>query len=336
MEKDYKAFEQDDFLDDGHFLAWVKHNDPAAAAFFEAYRRSGAANLGEMEKAVATLQAILSLDRITAPPGVKAAVLEQIRTEMKPALRPVKGGWRQWARVAAVALPLLAASAWWLLRDNGDRQIASAFGQHRNLVLPDSSTVLLNANSSLRYGSFSEGRREVWLQGEALFDVRPRYRRHPEPFTVHAGQVKVEVLGTVFNIRHRPGKTQVFLQEGRIRVTAANAAPIVLQPGQQVTFDSAANKVSYMPGDADVSLAWTSRKMELRHTSVRDIIQTLHDQYGFKVVLEDTSIASRRIDGTLPLNKPGNVLFELSVILNVNIDRKNDTLIFRGGGQRGY
>ncbi len=69
--------------------------------------------------------------------------------------------------------------------------------------------------------------------------------------------------------------------------------------------------------------------MLANNTTVREIIEAIEDQYGYKVVLEDAELANRRIDGTIPFKSESNVLFVLSNILDIDIKKKDSTLIFR-------
>lgn len=72
-------------------------------------------------------------------------------------------------------------------------------GQRKKIVLPDGSVVWLNSKSKLTYPSvFNNGTREVELEGEALFDVT---HNPDKPFTVITPAYRINVLGTVFNVK---------------------------------------------------------------------------------------------------------------------------------------
>ncbi len=80
-----------------------------------------------------------------------------------------------WHKVAAVfiGLVVLSASLFFILQRDNTLQYRTQFGETKNLLLPDSSTVILNANSKLTYSSDwnSKDLRKVWLEGEAFFSV---------------------------------------------------------------------------------------------------------------------------------------------------------------------
>ena len=67
------------------------------------------------------------------------------------------------------------------------------------LVLADGTKVFLNSGSEMRYPErFGKARREVFLKGEAWFEVAKDSARE---FWVHAGAMDVKVLGTSFNVK---------------------------------------------------------------------------------------------------------------------------------------
>lgn len=73
----------------------------------------------------------------------------------------------------------------------------------RHLTLPDGTTVVLQANSRLRYPEkFTGNTREITLSGEAYFDVAHDAQK---PFIIHTGKIRTTVLGTAFKISAMPG-----------------------------------------------------------------------------------------------------------------------------------
>src|SRR5688500_15876627 len=117
---------------------------------------------------------------------------------------------RAWMAWSAAALVLLLAGAWFLFynKDLSDpKQVIAESSvkkitqraEQKYLLLPDSTQVWLNVASTLEFPeTFRSGVREVWLVGEAFFDVN-----HAEdiPFIIHTGNVTTRVLGTAFNVK---------------------------------------------------------------------------------------------------------------------------------------
>lgn len=115
--------------------------------------------------------------------------------------------WR-WAASVAAVLALVVGLLWWQQRRV---EYATGYGETQQVILPDGSSVTLNANSMLTYAASQP--RELWLQGEAYFSVQ-RMEHHREQqeygkqFVVHTDQLDVEVLGTAFNVNSRRGDAQ--------------------------------------------------------------------------------------------------------------------------------
>lgn len=108
-------------------------------------------------------------------------------------------------------------------------------------TLEDGSVIQLKKKSQLSfYRPFRDGRRDLWLEGAAVFNVANDKSR---PFTVYAGEVTTRVLGTRFSVNSlEAGKVKVRLLEGKI-VVNSNPMPgpgmkdVYLTPGQELSFD---------------------------------------------------------------------------------------------------
>ncbi len=101
---------------------------------------------------------------------------------------------------------------------HADNVVATRKGSKTNLVLPDGTKVWVNADSRLSYGkNFGNQLREVYLEGEAYFDVAEDKRK---PFIVHTNNIDVKVLGTAFNVRAYGNEvnTQTTLLRGSVEV----------------------------------------------------------------------------------------------------------------------
>ncbi len=104
-------------------------------------------------------------------------------------------------------------------------------GQYQ-LILPDGSRVWLNAESSITYPTvFTEKERSVFVTGEAYFEV---VDNKTKPFIVSFNDIKVQVLGTSFNVNAytNESSSKTTLIEGAVKIVANNKE-LLLKPGQQ-------------------------------------------------------------------------------------------------------
>ncbi|NLR66486.1 hypothetical protein HGH92_19410 [Chitinophaga varians] len=340
---DYHQFDKNDFLEDASLLAYVKGDDPVAVRFWDDWTQQRPPNIGEFRKAVFLLRHLLSAERVNARPGTEQEVWERISQVIDTAATtPARRiGLRRWVAAAAVCLLLAGAGiGYYFYRYNATQTVYAAYGTKKQIILEDASVVTLNGNSSLRYALHwrKNSPREVWLDGEAYFEVQHLKKdnlplKAGERFLVHIGQVDVEVLGTTFNVKDRRGITTVFLKNGTVKVGANKAEGLVMQPGEETEYHQQERLLIKHPGDADAAAAWMDNKMVLHNTAVKEIVQALEDAYGYKVVLTDTAVANRKINGVLPLKNTETLLYILSNMLDVEIDihKEDSTLLFRPG-----
>ena len=141
---------------------------------------------------------------------------------------------------AAAAVILLCVMSWLAYDYMGpvDMQTVSTLAECRSIQLPDGTKVTLNHFSSLTYPERFRGkRREVTLNGEAYFEVS---KNAEHPFIVQAEAVRVQVLGTHFNIESYPNDPEVktTLFEGSVAVTIANNPErIILRPNESAIYN---------------------------------------------------------------------------------------------------
>src|SRR5690554_3852096 len=97
-------------------------------------------------------------------------------------------------------------------------QLIIPHGKMSEIILPDGSRVFLNAGSRLVYPDFfAEKTREVFLLGEAFFDVKHNKK---QPFVVQTTDIRIRVLGTEFNISAYPSDNTIetVLARGKVRL----------------------------------------------------------------------------------------------------------------------
>lgn len=221
-------------------------------------------------------------------------------------------------RVFAVAASLaaIAAGIWWIGARTGTvqySQIRTGYGEIKSIMLPDSSIVTLNANSSIRIPEeWTEASgRQVWLEGEAYFQIQKKPATAAK-FVVHTRQVDVEVLGTKFNVNARRQLAVVSLEEGKVRLSVhgsdsavlQKATLMVLSPGQVVTVDG--GQQAKMNDDKDVTArsGWTHHEFHFDNTPLKDIAGMIEDTYGYRMEVADSSMLQIAISGDV---RVGNI-----------------------------
>jgi ferric-dicitrate binding protein FerR (iron transport regulator) len=239
-----------------------------------------------------------------------------------------KSSYRRVAIAAGLLIGLWAMAHWWAdsRRSNTANEIIAKRGSKTRTILPDGSTVWLNAGSSIRYEpGFSGPQREVTLQGEAFFDV---VKQPSRPFIVHAGDLNIKVLGTAFNVKSydEDKSVETTLIRGLVQITRpgdGRQAPIYLHPHQKIVLlrkdietqpaaDKTENKAaapekrphivaidSSMKEDERVETSWVYNRLEFRGDRFDELARKLERWYNIDVHFEDDSARALTFNGSL-------------------------------------
>lgn len=235
----------------------------------------------------------------------------------------------KWWSVAASVILFVCAGYYFL----GDSLIYQRFSAENGMIntvtLEDGSIVTLNANSSIqvRRDFMDHENREVWIQGEAFFEVR---RKHDlMKFIVHTKNFDVEVLGTKFNINNRHGKTEVMLAEGKVKLVSKGQKPLIMEPGEKVTLADNQEHFEKQIVNPKRYEAWRNNMLVFENTPLTEVARTIQDYYGVEVKVSDSLLATRQFTGTLPNNDLDVILLALGTAYNIEFERKGDQIILR-------
>lgn len=239
--------------------------------------------------------------------------------------KPVrKTPWYRLAAVAAVAVVLAGVIMLWRQPGNTPSTpmltLKTGNGELKEVVLPDSSRIFLNARSAIRYPvSFSGKTRSVQLlQGQAYFDVA----KHEAPFIVesHDG-LQTIVLGTSFTVmadsaaRH----LQVAVKTGKVRIARRQQAIATLLPGDGVFYDIAQARVRTMHTDPRKIGEWTGGEVRLSEAGFAEMAGLMQQLYGITVIAGNTSVQHNQY--SLPVRYGTDLQPLLEVICMMNGNR---------------
>lgn len=254
---------------------------------------------------------------------------------------------------AAAAACLLAGIWWYNARPETPREpvgtvasvshqgieVSNTTGIEQNIKLADGTLVRLKPNSSLRYGkTFNEVKREVYLHGEAFFQVK---RNQLKPFVVHTGELVTEVLGTSFLVRQRPGgnTTEVAVASGKVSVYTQSPGSdrqrngVILTPNQQVSFDATTRNIS--AGIVPVPVPLPSAvampvSLNFQLASLQTVLEALTQVYGIEFVVANPKVR----DCSITADLSGLSMFTQLELVCKSIDatyEKRGTVVFIEG-----
>jgi ferric-dicitrate binding protein FerR (iron transport regulator) len=197
------------------------------------------------------------------------------------------------------------------------QQIKAPYGTQANVELPDGTFVNLNSGSTLRFPASFNGMntRQVELTGEAMFSVEKDAKK---PFIVHANNIQIKVLGTVFNVNAYRSNTafSVALIEGSIEIQRRNSRGadevFKMQKNQVCTYDTQKDQFSFeTEHNLEQYTAWTEGKILFYNDNVNTVIEKLENWYNVNIEIADTKIEKYRFTGVFvdePLEQVLNIL----------------------------
>ncbi len=250
-----------------------------------------------------------------------------------------------WLRIAAAACIVVLAAAgiyFWLNsspKEEVSQQVTQPVNQPasytRYITLPDGSTVVLHANSSITYSpGFNSNARTLILSGEAYFDIA---HDTTKPFTIYTGNVKTTVLGTAFSIKAYPGEGEISVAVTRGKVQVADDKKIlaVLSQNQQVVYNVRQSTATQQLVNAtELVTGWTKQDMVFEEVSFESIINILNNRYGVRIEFNNPALKPCLIkasfSGTERLEK---VLEVLTTIRGSTYTRKSgNSYVIDGSG----
>jgi ferric-dicitrate binding protein FerR (iron transport regulator) len=236
-------------------------------------------------------------------------------------------------RIAAAVLLFLAAGyAGYVIRDStvgalAVNRLLTGEGGKSRFVLPDGSTVWLNANSTLEYPESLAGRRRmVRLEGEALFEV---VKDAGKPFLVQSGGLDVEVTGTRFlvNNYHSKAVVEAMLVNGGIKISGDYfSSPKTLNPGQLVTYNRETAECDVRTVNTDDYTSWINPKLVFDRTNLANVIVNLKKWYGVEIIVSPELTGNLHMSFTIRHESLDEVLKYMSITTPVSYSWKGDTL----------
>ncbi len=203
----------------------------------------------------------------------------------------------------------------------------STFGEKKNLILSDNSTVLLNKNSSIEYPeNFTANERRIKLKGEAFFTIK----KDLKPFVIETENAIVAIKGTELNVKSLSNITQVFVKEGKVDFVSSSDSEsrIELKSGQ-LSFIEGKNKPT-MPvhSAANVILNWVSDEFIFDSKPLIDIAEELENRYNINIDL-DEKLFDERITGMFKADNPDSVIAMICLTLTAKYEKTPDRYVIK-------
>jgi ferric-dicitrate binding protein FerR (iron transport regulator) len=212
--------------------------------------------------------------------------------------------------------------------------VSNELDQPRELKLPDGSILWLNTMSKVSYQQpFNGKERNVKMVGEVYFEVAKDPGR---PFIVTTPHMKIQVLGTQFNLRSFKNSPVVTtLVEGKISLDMElknkKSEKKIIFPGQQVVLNPEKNTILYKENvDVASYTAWKNRRYIFKQNTIDDIGNLLETEYKVHIIIESKKLRKRKYTGEFEYGTPiEKILNVIKVTTQFNYEIKSDTIFIK-------
>jgi transmembrane sensor len=281
------------------FLVWIN----ASPAHREAYA-----------EAEALWENLRGLDSVADKQLAEARAF-LARKRRRPALR----------RLAMAAGVLLVAGLVWQLdplSHLNDQTHRTAQGQIKTIDLADGSRLELDTDSAARV-HYSRHGREIRLdRGRAVFTVAHADSR---PFEVFAGKGKIRDIGTQFDVRHEADGVAVAVLDGEVEVAGqANAVPVTLQRGQQISYTPSGAVGPMQVIDINSYSAWRQGKLVFRARPLREVLDELGRYQPARLTVTAPGILDTQVSGVFPTDNLPQAMQTIAATLPVRLTQIGD------------
>ena len=195
------------------------------------------------------------------------------------------------------------------------------------ILLPDSSTVWLNVNSTLEYTpEFGQTLREVTLKGEAFFDVK----KDSKAFVVKTDNMQVHVKGTRFNVEayKKNATVKTTLEEGKVELHVdGNNEFFTMKPGDQIILNTKLNNVIVQKVDPSDFTAWKEEKLIFDNTPLSEVVAKLENRYKVNITIKSEKAKQERLSMTIEQEDIQEVLDLIKLSSRLRIKTENNEII---------
>jgi transmembrane sensor len=240
---------------------------------------------------------------------------------------------RLWISAAASILIILGLgiSTLYLYNQNSRNEIVYSSGDSvKEIQLADGSHIWLNSSSLLKVsGSFGKKQRDVFLKGEAYFEVK---RDESKPFKIHAGETVTEVLGTSFNVEFDTisGDVNVIVNTGKVGFYQSDQQKRwkILLPADHASYLSVNQSISVSSNSNLNFLSWKTGVLKFYDTPISEVCKVLSKQYH-KQIISKIDQPDMVLTGTFQNESLEDILDVMELTLDVNATTTNNQIIIQ-------
>ena len=208
------------------------------------------------------------------------------------------------------------------------------YGKRSEIKLSDGSKVWLNSGSKFVFpASFSKGKREVYLEGEAIFDVA-HDKNHP--FIVKANNHEIEVLGTVFNVSNYSDENSIrtVLKSGSVKINFKKNAlinsneSVKIIPGTMSVYNRKDMHINTKKVEVEKHFSWRDGVFIFKNDPLHIIMKKISRYYNVEIIINNRDLANQTFSGYLDVkDKVENVISTIEETTEFQSIFKNNTIL---------
>ncbi len=231
-------------------------------------------------------------------------------------------------------------------------EISVPYGSKSRIILPDGTIVNLNSGSFIKYAvNFSSTQREIYIEGEAFFDVAKDLEN---PFYVKTKDITVKVLGTKFNIKSYPEEktVQTTLVSGALEIYSNKKRTkqplITLSPNQQAIVEKETDSITTChavniiqetdliapepisigsPLDMSQVIAWKDNRLTFRDDSFYELARKMERWYNVNIEIKDKELAKKQFSGVFVNETVEQALNALKMVTPFEYKMKKNNIL---------
>lgn len=226
------------------------------------------------------------------------------------------------------------SSVWHLVKNTEEDE--------KMVTLPDNSKITLKPKSEIRFlTAFNESKREVYLEGEAFFEV---FHDAERPFLVYANDVITKVLGTSFSVKafQEEKKITVSVRTGKVSVSTdlkkkksnAESGEIILTPNQQIVYSRDENRMfrTIVSEPQAIIPVEEFKRMRFHEAPVTEVLEAIEKVYGVDVEFDADRFSSCLLTTSI---SDGGIYNRLDIIckaIGANYSIVENKIVISGAG----
>jgi len=231
-------------------------------------------------------------------------------------------------RVAAILIIPLMVLTGFLMKEKNNltaeivyQEVYSPIGTQSKINLPDGSKVWLNSGSRLKYPlAFAKGKRNVFLSGEAYFEVQSD---KSNPFIVTTDKLSVTATGTAFNVEALSNDSiiNVTLVHGKVNIDMGIFNIVKIRPNERLSYNVSSSKYDLSEIDPYKYCAWKDGVLAFRNDRLDFVFKEISSMYNVNIFIKDSIIASQLYRATFKDETLSEILNLIEMSAPIQIKR---------------